>query len=67
MFPEHNLGVTEWLFDELPVVGKVAIVKDQHDTAILEGISPERFLAHEVELLETAYEIMPRSHSTTWT
>lgn len=57
MIPE----ITRQLLDELPVVGGVAIVEDQHDdTAILEGIPPEGFLDREAELLETAYEIMPK-------
>ncbi|WP_049986329.1 hypothetical protein [Halobellus rufus] len=57
MIPE----ITERLLAELPVVGGVAIVEDQHDdTAILEGVPPGGFLDRETELLETAYEIMPK-------
>ncbi|NHN49440.1 DUF362 domain-containing protein [Halostella sp. JP-L12] len=57
MIPE----ITERLLAELPVVGGVAIVEDQHDdTTIVEGIRPEGFLDREAELLETAYEIMPK-------
>ncbi|WP_336021618.1 DUF362 domain-containing protein [Halobellus salinisoli] len=57
MIPE----ITEQLLAELPVVGGVAIVEDQHDdTSILEGVPPSGFLDREAELLETAYEIMPK-------
>jgi len=57
MIPE----ITEQLLAELPVVGGVAIVEDQHDdTSILEGVPPSGFLNREAELLETAYEIMPK-------
>ncbi|WP_144906393.1 DUF362 domain-containing protein [Halobellus captivus] len=57
MIPE----ITERLLSELPVVGGVAIVEDQHDdTALLEGVLPSGFLDREAELLETAYEIMPK-------
>jgi hypothetical protein len=57
MIPE----ITEQLLSELPVVGGVAIVEDQHDdTSILEGVPPSGFLDREAELLETAYEIMPK-------
>jgi hypothetical protein len=56
MIPE----ITDRLLDELPVVGGVAVVEDQHDdTAIVEAIPPAGFLDREAELLETAYEIMP--------
>ena len=56
MVPE----ITERLLAELPVVGGVAILEDQHDdTTLIEGIPPEGFLDREAELLETAYEIMP--------
>ena len=57
MIPE----ITARLLDELPVVGGVAIVEDQRDdTTLLEGIPPEGFLDREAELLETAYELMPK-------
>ncbi|WP_254278611.1 DUF362 domain-containing protein [Haloarcula marina] len=56
MIPE----ITEQLLAELPVVGGVAIVEDQHDdTALVEGITPDGFLDRERELLRTAYDIMP--------
>jgi hypothetical protein len=57
MIPE----ITEQLLAELPVIGGVAVLEDQHDdTTLLEGIPPEGFLDREAELLETAYEIMPK-------
>ena len=57
MVPE----ITEQLLSELPIVGGVAIVEDQRDeTTRIEGIPPEGFLDREAELLETAYEIMPK-------
>ncbi|WP_227357171.1 DUF362 domain-containing protein [Haladaptatus salinisoli] len=57
MIPE----ITSQLLNALPIVGGVAIVEDQHDdTAHIEGIQPEGFLDREAELLETAYEIMPK-------
>jgi hypothetical protein len=57
MIPE----IASLLVEELPVVGGVAIVEDQRDhTAIIEGVPPSEFLSREAELLETAYEIMPR-------
>jgi hypothetical protein len=57
MIPE----ITEQLLAELPVVGGVAILEDQHDeTTLLEGVPPTEFLDREAELLETAYEIMPK-------
>jgi hypothetical protein len=65
-------GAVNWSFREmipqiaslhlenLPIVGGVAIVEDQHDdTAILEGVPPSGFLEREAELLEVAYDIMP--------
>lgn len=56
MLPE----ISTQLRKELPVIGGVAILEDQHDdTAIIEGISPENFLKREAELLEMSYEIMP--------
>ncbi|MFB6135580.1 MAG: DUF362 domain-containing protein [Halobacteriaceae archaeon] len=46
--------------EELPVVGGVAVVEDQHDdTALVEGVPPSGFLDREAELLETAYEHLP--------
>ncbi|SFL34291.1 hypothetical protein SAMN04487950_3457 [Halogranum rubrum] len=57
MIPE----ITEQLLAELPVVGGVAILEDQRDeTALLEGVPPEGFLDREAELLETAYDVMPK-------
>lgn len=57
MIPE----ITSQLLDILPIVGGVAIVEDQHDdTTHIEGIRPDGFLDREAELLETAYEIMPK-------
>ena len=56
MLPE----ITSLLIGELPIVGGVAIVEDEHDdTAIIEGVQPEGFLDREAELLETAYEHLP--------
>ena len=57
MIPE----ITEQLLAELPVVGGVAILEDQRDeTTLLEGVPPEGFLDREAELLERAYDIMPK-------
>jgi hypothetical protein len=57
MIPE----ITEQLLASLPVIGGVAIVEDQHDdTTILEGVPPSRFLEREAELLETAWNLMPK-------
>ncbi len=57
MLPE----IASQLLAELPVAGGVAILEDQHDdTTLLEGIPPEGFLQRERELLETAYDIMPK-------
>ncbi|MFB9812473.1 DUF362 domain-containing protein [Haloarcula sebkhae] len=57
MIPE----ITGQLLDELPIVGGVAIVEDQHDeTTLIEGVPPSGFLDREEELLETAYELMPK-------
>ncbi|WP_231187702.1 DUF362 domain-containing protein [Haladaptatus sp. DYF46] len=57
MIPE----ITEQLLEALPVVGGVAIVEDQHDdTAHIEGIPSSGFLNRERELLERAYEWMPK-------
>ena len=56
MLPE----ISTLLREELPVVGGIAIVEDQRDdTAVIEGVRPERFLEREAELLELSYEIMP--------
>lgn len=56
MIPE----ITGQLLEELPVVGGVAVVEDEHDdTAIIEGIPPSGFLSREAELLEGAYEHLP--------
>jgi len=57
MLPE----IASQLLATLPVAGGVAILEDQRDdTTHIEGIPPEGFLDREAELLETAYEIMPR-------
>ncbi|GGC65989.1 DUF362 domain-containing protein [Haloferax sulfurifontis] len=57
MIPE----ITEQLLDSLPIVGGLAIVEDQHDdTTLVEGVPPSGFLDRERELLETAYELMPK-------
>jgi len=56
MIPE----ITDQLLGELPVVGGVAIVEDQHaETARIEGIRPDGFFEREAQLLETAYDSMP--------
>jgi len=57
MLPE----ITERLLAELPVAGGVAIVEDEHDdTTLLEGVPPTDFLDRETELLEMAWERMPK-------
>jgi len=57
MLPE----ITERLLDSLPVVGGVAIVEDQHDdTTHVEGVPASAFLEREAELLELAWELMPK-------
>ncbi|WP_424005349.1 DUF362 domain-containing protein (plasmid) [Haloarcula salina] len=57
MIPE----ITGQLLDELPVVGGVALVEDQRDeTTLIEGVPPSGFLDRERELLETAYDLMPK-------
>jgi hypothetical protein len=56
MIPE----IASLLVEELPVVGGVAIVEDEHDdTATIEGVPPEGFLDREAELLEEAYDRLP--------
>ncbi|MDS0300586.1 DUF362 domain-containing protein [Halogeometricum sp. S1BR25-6] len=57
MIPE----ITEQLLDSLPIVGGVAVVEDQHDdTTLIEGVPPSGFLDRERELLELAYDLMPK-------
>lgn len=57
MLPE----ITEILLEELPVAGGVAILEDEHDdTDLIEAIPPSGFLKREEELLETAWERMPK-------
>jgi len=57
MIPE----ITEQLLASLPVIGGIAIVEDQHDeTALVEGVPPSGFLDRERDLLQKAYEIMPK-------
>jgi len=59
-FREMIPRITETLLDELPVVGGVAVVEDQHDdTAVVEGVPPSGFLERESELLDLAYDSMP--------
>jgi hypothetical protein len=59
-FREMIPQITGTLLDELPVVGGVAVVEDQHDdTAVVEGVPPSGFLEREAELLELAYDSMP--------
>ena len=57
MLPE----ITAVILAELPVVGGVAIVEDQHDaTARIEGVPPSGFLSREAELLTEAYDLLPQ-------
>jgi hypothetical protein len=57
MLPE----ITEILLEELPVAGGVAVLENEHDeTDRIEGIPPSGFLKREAELLETAWEHMPK-------
>ncbi|ERG91446.1 MAG: uncharacterized conserved protein (DUF2088) [Haloquadratum walsbyi J07HQW1] len=57
MIPE----ITEQLLAKLPVVGGIAIVENQHDdTMLVEGVPPSGFLDREAELLELAYDVMPK-------
>ena len=57
MIPE----ITDQLIDSLPIIGGVAIVEDQHDeTTLIEGVPPSGFLDREEELLELAYDYMPK-------
>lgn len=54
-------SITERLLSELPIVGGIGIVEDQYDdTTIIEGIPPTNLLQKEAELLERAYDYMPR-------
>jgi len=57
MIPE----ITGQLLEALPVVGGVALVEDQRDeTTLIEGVPPSGFLDRERELLELAYDLMPK-------
>jgi hypothetical protein len=57
MIPE----ITGQLLAALPIVGGVAILEDQRDeTTLLEGVPPAGFLDREAELLERAYDVMPK-------
>ena len=57
MIPE----ITEQLLAELPVIGGIAIVEDEHDeTTLIEGVLPSGFLQREKELLDLAWELMPK-------
>ncbi|WP_331232964.1 nickel pincer cofactor-dependent isomerase, group 22 [Natronorarus salvus] len=57
MIPE----ITGLLLERLPIAGGIAVVEDQHDEpSLVEGIPPEGFLDREAELLELAYELLPR-------
>ncbi|MFC6864237.1 DUF362 domain-containing protein [Halomicroarcula sp. GCM10025817] len=50
----------EILFEELPVVGGVALVENAHDRAThVEGVPTDEILDREPELLELAYEELP--------
>ncbi|MFB6305367.1 MAG: DUF362 domain-containing protein [Haloferacaceae archaeon] len=57
MLPE----IADRLLSTLPVAGGVAVVEDEHDdTTLIEGVPPEDFLTREAELLEYAWERMPK-------
>ena len=57
MLPE----ITAVILEQLPIVGGIAIVEDQHDaTARIEGVPPSGFLSREAELLTDAYELLPQ-------
>jgi hypothetical protein len=57
MLPE----ITGQLLSELPVAGGIAIVEDEHDeTGRIEGVPPDGFLDREEELLDLAWERMPK-------
>jgi hypothetical protein len=57
MLPE----IASQLLEHLPVAGGVAIVEDEHDdTTLLEGVPAADFLDRERELLEMAYDRMPK-------
>lgn len=57
MIPE----IARLLTDELPFLGGVAILEDQHDaTTHVEGVPAEDLLERERELLERAEELLPR-------
>ncbi|WP_407067008.1 nickel pincer cofactor-dependent isomerase, group 22 [Haloarcula brevis] len=67
----HNAGLTgdmgkeireraAILFDELPILGGIALVENAHDRAThIEGIPTEQILERESELLERAYRELP--------
>jgi len=57
MIPE----IASVIIEELPVIGGVAIVEDQEDeTESIEGVPASAFLDREAELLQRAYENLPR-------
>lgn len=57
MIPE----IATQLLESLPVVGGIAVVEDEHDdTTHIEGVLPSDFLQREAELLEMAWERMPK-------
>ncbi|MFB6113311.1 MAG: DUF362 domain-containing protein, partial [Halodesulfurarchaeum sp.] len=57
MLPE----IARQLLESLPVAGGVAIVEDQNDdTGLIEGVPPSGFLEREKDLLELAWEWMPK-------
>ncbi|MCQ4334591.1 DUF2088 domain-containing protein [Natronomonas sp. F2-12] len=57
MLPE----IAQRLLSDLPVLGGVAIVEDEHDdTTLIEGVPASEFLDREAELLEMAWERMPK-------
>ncbi|MDS0222453.1 DUF362 domain-containing protein [Haloarcula sp. S1AR25-5A] len=48
------------LFDELPIIGGIALVENAHDRAThIEGVPTDQILEREAELLERAYRELP--------
>jgi hypothetical protein len=57
MLPE----IASQLLEALPVAGGVAVVEDEHDdTTLIEGVPASGFLERERELLDVAYDRMPK-------
>jgi len=57
MIPE----IADQLLDSLPIIGGIAIVEDQYDeTTLVEGVPPSGLLDREEELLQLAYDHMPK-------